>query len=59
MKAITRMLIALALASPGSAVLAEDITSGLAVGKTMLSMPMEKRGGLDDGVKIGDAICYT
>ncbi len=46
-------------ASAGGAVLAEDMTSGLAVGKTMLSMPMEKRGGLDDGVKVGDAICYT
>jgi len=34
-------------------------SSGLAVGSTMISMPIEKRGGRDDGVKVGEEICYT
>ena len=46
------------LAIAGSAV-AEDLKSGLPVGKTMLSMPIEKIGGADDGVNPGQTICYT
>ncbi len=38
---------------------ADDLLSGIPVGKPMLSMPIEKLGGLDDGVPVGDTICYT
>ena len=50
--------VALALLA-GASVHAEDLKSGVQVGRTMLSMPIEKRGGLADGVKVGDTICYT
>ena len=37
----------------------QDLQSGLPVGKTMLSMPIEKIAGVDDGVSPGQTICYT
>jgi hypothetical protein len=38
---------------------ADDVVSGIPVGEGMISLPIEKLGGLEDGVRVGDEICYT
>ena len=38
---------------------AQELKSGLAAGRTMISLPIEKIAGADDGVNAGDTICYT
>lgn len=52
-------LLAMLASAASSPVYGDDLQSGLPVGKTMLSMPIEKIAGVDDGVNPGQTICYT
>ena len=59
MRRATIAMAAFALLGAPAGLPAEDLESGLPVGKTMLSMPLQKVGGAEDGVNRGTTICYT
>jgi hypothetical protein len=42
-----------------SCVRAGDLTSGIPVGEAVGSYVTTKCGGLDDGVQMGQSLCYT
>jgi len=54
-----RWLGAAAVLLAGAAFPPGDVTSGIPVGGSIGTYSATKRGGADDGVAVGEALCYT
>jgi hypothetical protein len=59
MKMLWTLCFAVALAASSAFALAEDLKSGLEVGKSVPAYHVEKCAGGEDGVKVGDKLCYV
>lgn len=57
MRALATLSVAAALLA-GTSVFAEELQSGLAVGKSVPAFQVVKCGGIEDGVAVGKQLCY-
>jgi hypothetical protein len=59
MKRLSTLCFAAVIAAGAAFARAEELKSGLEVGKSVPAYNVEKCAGGEDGVKVGDKLCYV
>lgn len=59
MKSFVFLSLATLVVASAACVRAADFASGIAVGDGVPTYTTEKCGGVEDGVKVGQKLCYT